>query len=116
MTTFVLSWDNTGLEACVNLTELEQQQMWKILKGEKENSNQGRDHSINSILNMLMLRARFNTQRHYEIYAIDVDETLDEQDLREMFDDNPQGMADLIRDRGRELYSDRANENHIKIR
>jgi hypothetical protein len=116
MATFVLSWDHLGLEACVNVTELDQRQMWEILTNKTPNSNKGRDHNINSIMHMLMLRARFNTHRHYEIYAIDVDETIDEQDLRAMFEEDPQSSADLIRRRGRQLYSDRVKEDHIKIR
>jgi hypothetical protein len=116
MTTFVLSWDHLGLEACVNITELDQRQMWEILSGQKKDTNHGRDHNINSIMGMLMIRARANSQRHYEIYAIDVDDTIIEEDLRAMFEDDPQGSADLIRLRGRQLYSDRVNENHIKIR
>ena len=115
MTTFVLSWDQTGLEACVNITEIEQRQMWEILSSKNENKKSGRDHNISSILNMLMLRARFNSQRHYEIYAIDVDETIDETDIKQWFEDNPQRTADLIRDRGRQLYSDRVNRKDVKI-
>ena len=116
MATFVLSWDHLGLEACVNVTELDQRQMWEILSGQKKDTKHGRDHNVNSIMHMLMLRARFNTHRHYEIYAIDVDETIDEQDLRAMFEEDPQSSADLIRARGRQLYSDRVKEDHIKIR
>jgi hypothetical protein len=33
-----------------------------------------------------------------------------------MFDKDPQHMADLIRERGRKLYSDRQKDNEIKIR
>jgi len=59
------------------------------------------------------LRARYNTQRHYEIYAIGVDASLDREQLVEMFDQDPQSAADLIRARGQQLYSDRrcAKEN-----
>ena len=117
MTTFVLSWDQTGLEACVNITEIEQRQMWAILsnKNENENKKSGRDHNVSSILNMLMLRARFDSQRHYEIYAIDVDETIDETDIKQWFEDSPQCAADLIRHRGRQLYSDTVNRKDVKI-
>ena len=112
--TYVLSWDCTGLEAVVNISDIEKEKMWSVLKD--ADSGKSRGPSVNNIVNMLMLRARFNTQRHYEIYCIDTDDTITEEDLRRQFDDNPQGMADLIRDRGRQLYSDRVRHNEVKIR
>lgn len=112
--TYVLSWDCTGLEAVVNISDIEKEKMWSVLK--ESDNEKSRGPSVNSIVNMLMLRARFNTQRHYEIYCIDTDDTITEEDLRSQFDDNPQGMADLIRDRGRQLYSDRVKPNEVKIR
>jgi len=63
----------------------------------------------------LMLRARFNPQRHYEIYAIDCDVSLDEEFWREQWEEYPQETAELIRDRGHRLYSDRASTDRIKI-
>lgn len=112
--TYVLSWDCTGLEAVVNISDIEKEAMWSALKA--PDTEKSRGSSVNSIVNMLMLRARFNSQRHYEIYCIDTDDTITEEDLRRQFDDNPQGMADLIRDRGRQLYSDRGKPNEVKIR
>lgn len=114
--TYVLSWDCHGLEAVINISDIEKENMWAALSDISENSNKGRPNTVNSIVNMLMLRARFNTQRHYEIYAIDTDASITAEDLRQQFDDNPQGMADLIRERGRQLYSDRVNQDKIKIR
>jgi hypothetical protein len=56
------------------------------------------------------LRARFNTQRHYEIYAIGVDGTITQEDIRDMFETDPQYAADLIRARGERIYSDRRSQ------
>lgn len=114
--TYVLSWDCNGLEACINISDIEKEQMWEALKETTHNPNKGRPNSVASIVQMLTLRARFNTQRHYEIYAIDTDDGITESDLREMFDREPQNSADLIRSRGRRLYSDRQDPNSIKIR
>jgi hypothetical protein len=36
-------------------------------------------------------------------------------DIRDMFDRNPQTAADLIRERGYKYYSDRVNTNQVKI-
>jgi arsenate reductase-like glutaredoxin family protein len=62
-----------------------------------------------------MLRARYNSQRHYEIYTVNMDESISEQDIRDMFETSPQGMADLIRERGHKMYSDRVDQKQVKI-
>jgi arsenate reductase-like glutaredoxin family protein len=36
-------------------------------------------------------------------------------DIRDMFDRSPQTAADLIRERGHKYYSDRVNNNQVKI-
>jgi hypothetical protein len=38
-----------------------------------------------------------------------------DEDIRAMFDQDPQGSADLIRDRGNQIYSDRRDTTAIKI-
>lgn len=94
-------WDCLGLEYCEDITRREQAQMWAELKGTK--ADLGKYPSLSA----LVLRARFNSQRHYEIWAVDVDHTITAEDMIDMFNQNPQGMADLVRSRGRQLYSDR---------
>jgi hypothetical protein len=113
--TFVISWDQLGLEAVVNVTEIEKEEMWEALTSDSRSNTKGRSSKIEQILTGMVLRARFNQQRHYEIYAIDVDRGVTEQDLRDLFEEGPQAAADLIRDRGRKLYSDRAVAKNIKI-
>lgn len=82
--------------------------MWETLKG--------KDSQIClPNLNAMVLRARFNQQRHYEIYTVDVDDSITDLDMIELFEDNPQGMADLIRERGYKLYSDRAERSKERI-
>jgi len=114
--TYVLSWDCNGLEACINVSDIEKEEMWAALKETEQNPAKGRSHSVGSIVNLLMMRARFNSHRHYEIYAIDTDDNISTEDLRNQFETNPQGMADLVRERGRKLYSDRHENNKIVIR
>ena len=66
-------------------------------------------------MSKLVLRARFNTQRHYEIYAIEVDSSISKDDLVTQFKENPQGMAELIRERGRVIHSDRIKKDDPRI-
>lgn len=110
MHTFLLSWDMTGIEAVIDVTAIEQERSWRVLKGESA------DVDLNQLVNRILLRARFNSQRHYEVYTINVEDGIDENDVREMFENDPQGSAELIRSRGHKLHSDRVRDSEVKIK
>ena len=112
-TTYILAWDMLGLEAVINATELDQQYVIDILS--QRNTTEHPPSRLGIILHRLILRARFNSQRHYEIYAIEVDADIDEAALRQYFEDSPQVMADLVRDRGKKIFGDRLPRDQIKI-
>lgn len=98
---FLLVWDQLGLESCTNITDWEKATMWSTLSNTP-------GPAIGHHLGAILLRARCNTHRHYEIYTIIVDPEINGDSLIKMFSDNPQGSADLIRERGTKIYSDRA--------
>ena len=106
--TFVVVWDNTGLEYVGNVTEDEQRRVWGKLNGKPVSSRLPN-------VNHLLLRARYNSQRHYEIYLISAVDGIDEDDIREMFEASPQTAADTIRRIGDCYYSDRVDKNKILI-
>lgn len=106
---FLVMWDNTGLEYVGDITLDEQQRTWAALKGEELK------YTIPN-LNHLMLRARYNTQRHYEIYIVTATDGITAEDIREMFEANPQMSADTIRRIGQCVHSDRAREDSVVIR
>lgn len=119
---FVLSWDQLGIEGVVDVTEMEEkrlnaekQKVWDILQDKPENSHQGRENDIGSIVRMMSLRARFNPQRSYEIYSVNTDYSVTAEDMRTMFENDPQGSADLVRKRGNKLYSDRGLSQKVVI-
>lgn len=114
-TRFVAMWDMTGLEALINVTQIEKEhEQW-----EKENIFRilkDQDRTIKPAhvpLEMMILRAKVNGQRCYEIYAFDSE--LSEEDIRETFESDPQVMADAIRNVGHKFYSDRANKKQQVI-
>ena len=110
---FIFSWDQTGIEAIVPITQYEhhdKNQLINLLKDKPRERN-----PLDSIVRSMVLRARFNTQRHYEIYAVDCSKGLDEAFWREQWEEYPQATAELIRERGHKIYSDRANTKEIKI-
>jgi hypothetical protein len=61
------------------------------------------------------LRARFNSHRHYEIYIITATPGITEDDVRDMFEADPQTAADTIRRIGQKYYSDRQGPGRIAI-
>ena len=74
--------------------------MWSALKGEKPTVR------IPGI-DLLILRARANPQRNYEIYTVQVEPDVSLKDIQAMFKDSPQDIVDLVRARGHKIYSDR---------
>lgn len=106
---FIFSWDMYGVESIIPITQYEdvdKLNMWRLLQGEQTQRN-----PLNSIMQALLLRARVNTQRHYEIYAIDCDASLDEEYWKNAWDENPQLCADLIREKGTKIFSNRATRD-----
>ena len=106
---FLIMWCNEGLECCIDLTEDEQQRMWERLKGEpvSESAIPNYQH--------LLLRARVNSQRHYEIYSIEATDGITAEDIQDMFEANPQTAADTIRRLGHCLHSDRSEKYKVAI-
>ena len=115
LTRFVAMWDMNGLESLINVTQIEKEHaqwekenIFRILKEE--------NHAVKPAhvpLDMMILRAKFNSQRHYEIYTFDSE--LSEQDIRETFEDSPQVIVDAIRRIGHKFYSDRATQSAVII-
>jgi hypothetical protein len=61
-------------------------------------------------LNHWELRARANSQRHYEIYVVETVDGITADDICDMFEADPQMAADTIRRLGTVFYSDRATQ------
>lgn len=106
---FLVMWDCNGLEYIGDITADEQRVTWEAL--------QGRDSPRRALANPhhLILRARYNPQRNYEIYVIEASDGISEQDIVDMFKSDPQGSADTIRAKGHCLHSDRSTENPVII-
>lgn len=98
---FLAMWDMLGLECLYDHTSMEQDNIIDLLKGEISPNNK----NIN--LTYMIMRAQANPQRHYEIYAFESELTVDE--LKSMFETDPQVIVDAIRDAGMKIYSNRAS-------
>jgi hypothetical protein len=95
---FAVMWDCNGLEAVARVPN-PADTTFALLKGLEP-------PKLPNLLHW-ELRARYNTQRHYEIYVITATPGIDEEDIVEMFENNPQVAADTIRRIGHKFYSDR---------
>lgn len=108
---FIFSWDINGIESIIPITKYEnwdKENLIRVLKEEATKKN-----PLDTMLQNLILRARFNSQRHYEIYAVDCDPSLDEEFWWQQWNENPQFTADLIRERGHKIYSDRRTKQPV---
>lgn len=104
---FVVMWCCEGLEYVEDLTEIEHDITWAALQGKTAKPLPN--------LNHLTLRARYNSQRHYEIYFVEAVDGISKDDIAEMFEANPQYAAETIRRLGQKFYSDRVDTSQVKI-
>ena len=95
---FVVMWDCNGLEAVEQLPG-PAETTFALLKGTKPPEYPNIMH--------WRLRARYNSQRHYEIYVFETVKGITAEDIREMFEAAPQHAADTIREIGTVFHSDR---------
>lgn len=103
--TIALMWDCDGLEAAERIEDIDKKRVWAVLKGEDPNKVR-----VTNLMHW-RLRAQANSQRHYEIYIISVEEGITVDDIRAAFEDAPQQMADTVRRIGHRFYSDRVAED-----
>jgi hypothetical protein len=96
---FLLSWDDLGIEMVFDIDAERSKKVEAALKDEPYVYQ-----DPGSMLEKARLRARFNTPRNYEIYAIAMPDHLSEEKVRDMFDNNFETMCELIRKKGLKLY------------
>ncbi len=101
---FAIMWDCHGLEAVARCPD-PADRTFALLKGVEPPSMPN--------INMWELRARFNPQRNYEIYIITATPGISEDDIRRMFEADPQGSADTIRRIGQKFVSYRETAERV---
>lgn len=102
---YIASWDEFGLEALFNVSKIDENNTWKILKDEKTETVPLRN---------LILRAQVNPQRAYEIYAFI--SPLTEDNIRLCFEHSPQTIVEQIRQVGHKFFSNYHPEQKSKIK
>lgn len=106
--TFIVMWCMDGLEAIVPV-DMDQFGDGAAMLHKLQGTENDYAAKINRTLQMMEIRARFNGQRHYEIYTIQTND-ISQQTMEELFEDNPQMIVDLIREKGKNIFNGRATE------
>lgn len=101
---FAIMWDCYGLEAVARVPD-PADRTFALLKGVKPPEMPAINHWA--------LRARFNPQRNYEIYLITATPGISEDDIRAMFEADPQGSADTIRRIGQKFWGERETKERL---
>lgn len=112
---FLVSWDNLGVEYLEDITKYLPDEWAKshlfssIKEGEPIPNN-----PLSQTITAITLRARFNTQRHYEIYIFGAAEGITFDDIKLMTEETPQEFADLVRaNYSLKLFDDRAPKKPV---
>ena len=105
MTQYLAMWDMYGLEFIFDTTKWEKEYMWSILSEKPKPTTPS--------IQMMILRAKANSQRCYEIYSFNADDGITEESIKLAFESVPQGIVDFIRANGQKIYSDRATQKAV---
>lgn len=103
---FVFSFSEEGFEAIVNLTEIDQASIMAKLSDDPKTT------SVQSILKMMELRARYNQQRKMEVWLVKLSEDFTEKELLQWANEDPQAVADLAR-RGEQIAGEKPGKQKI---
>jgi len=102
-----------GLECLLDVDKLkkehedwEKKKIWATLKEEHLEESEPK-----LPVQHMILRAKVNSQRQYEIYEFN--STLSYEDLRLSFEIQPQDVVDFIRKHGYKIYSDRTEKKQV---
>ena len=107
---FLVMWDCTGLECVIPYTNPAHDELIAVL------SDKPLKNTIDKTLWAMTMRARFNSQRYYEIYSVNAVDGIEKEDIEQMFENSPQEAANTIRRLGQKLFSDRPDTSKHVIK
>jgi hypothetical protein len=74
---------------------------------------EGRKFEMDRHLTIALHKARNNPGRRPEVWVYDTERDFSEAEMRSMWDESPQGMADLVREKGTLVFRERFGETVI---
>lgn len=105
-------WNNYGLETVIDITQYELIEDEILLDMIKTGTPMKKDKFMR-IFQSLLIRAKVNAHRNYELYAFQTSEEVSAEDIENMFKSQPQKSAELIRQNGVKIYSNRATHKSV---
>ena len=95
---WIVLFDTLGVDTLIPWDDLKGDDMLAVLSGRKPKNQAGRH------VGMMILRAKANHQRFPEVWAYDTDEDYEYKDMRDMWEEMPQAVADSVREKGTNLF------------
>lgn len=92
---YLAYFDSLGFEAIIDLMPFEKDLTWSALKGQPP--------TMRLPVNMMLMRAQANPQRFPEIWTFQSE--VDKKELWSYARDNPQELANLIREHGSKVFT-----------
>lgn len=103
----LVMWCQDGVESVDDYTSSAKQAAWATLKNQK--------YVWPFDINLMKLRARVNSQRHYEIYLYNEAPGVTADHVYRAMQEDPQPWVDRIRAIGQQIYSDRQAQQRPRI-
>ena len=120
MNKFVIMWCEDGLE-CIIPIDLAEYKKYKNdcvvarLADEEMPDIPTELKKAEDAIRIMELRAQVNSQRFYEIYNLDTTESITKNDLEKLFEESPQMIVNLIREKGVKISGSGRGKNKPKI-
>jgi hypothetical protein len=104
---FLAMWDEMGIECLQDITDEHPDNVARAhLFNAIKNSEPMPKSQLGSQIQAMLLRARFNSQRHYEIYVFTADDSINQVNLDNWVKDDIQGFVDWVRENhAKKLFS-----------
>jgi hypothetical protein len=115
---FLAMWCNLGLECVIDITEYEfptKSDLATMIKTGDNSGFQKKQAELNRLISVMSMRARFNIDRSYEIYAFRSSDGITKKEIEDLFETNPQFIVDFIRENGVGIVKKNRDTQNQKI-
>lgn len=117
---FLGFWSHEGIESIQDITHcMPEQHQVALLEATVAGDQEQIQHlsdiraGLNSMIHRMEMRARFNSQRDYEIWYMYTDSAITMEILRDIAQQDPQQAVDLFRSHGVNIYDDRTPDRRV---
>ena len=112
---WLVSWDNLGVEFLDDITRYHPDNWARANLFNAIKENKLPDCNYPNLFAITM-RARANSQRHYEIYVFTSEDEIEEEDILDWARKDPQSFADWVREHHTvKIWDDRAKTKPVIV-